>query len=366
MNDRWLRRLRRAGRICAGIAAVLIVAPLSGCSLLDCDYADASFGTASRTETAFAAPGAASRKPRARKIRNEYLEVRASKQADGNGFAFCRMDDVSLWAPFTIETSGGLYSSKGAEQADGAQFCLELDGHMTNPLQYYGMCAQVIQGGLNIYAYNSIVGGSIGSQFFAGATEADIRIQTSGGTMSFLARPSTSSSWTNIATMPFAGQTVALNPAIGASRLKSGARLGFDNTQVLANSDPPAEPPPTPQETYVNGLQDVLFPMVRASHNLGSADVDLDAARAELEAADAALQGALNELIGVGLEFGTEAEQAAIEEELTKALVELRRAREALGERPNTKKALKKLKKAVEAVIRAIEQVRATEAPAPE
>lgn len=361
MNDRWLRRLRRAGRICAGIAAVLIVAPLSGCSLLDCDYADASFGTASRTETAFAAPGAASRKPRARKIRNEYLEVRASKQADGNGFAFCRMDDVSLWAPFTIETSGGLYSSKGAEQADGAQFCLELDGHMTNPLQYYGMCAQVIQGGLNIYAYNSIVGGSIGSQFFAGATEADIRIQTSGGTMSFLARPSTSSSWTNIATMPFSGQTIALNPAIGASRLNKGARLGFDNTQVLANSEPPAAPPPTPQEIYVSQLQDALFAFVRAGHNIGSADADFDTVIAELDEAQESLEDALEDLEGGGPGFGTQAERDALREEILEALGELE-----MGERLNTKKALKQVKKAVEAVIRAIEQVRATEAPAPE
>lgn len=347
-----LSLLPRLGGVLAASSLLFL---LSGCAT---EVADASWATASRTETALAAPEALSRSPRARPIKNEYFEVRAGKGAKGGGFAFSRAD-LSLWAPFRFQTSGGLYSSKGAAQANGGQFCLEVDGRNTRPLQFFGICAQVINNGLNIYAFTSGAGASIGSQFFSGAREADLAIDADGEMMRFLARPGGASSWTTLASIPFSGQNIPLQPAVGASRLSAGARLGLDNMEVISNGDPPP-PARTPQEIYLDLLQNALFPLIRAGHNLGSAEADPATALEEITEADTWLERARSSLEDDPF-FGTEEQRDAIREELERAMEEINRARAALEERINTRKALKKLKKAVEALIRAIEVVRATQ-----
>ena len=145
------------------LAAALLI---SGCGSVHDDFADArGFEGSQAVGVAAARPGVTAAG------KNRYLAFQASRRAT-NGFGFYRLSH-DLWAPFRVEASGGLFDARRAAAADQAIVCVELDARATNPLQFYGICAQSTNGGLNAYAYAHTSASALGSQFYTNATQVD-------------------------------------------------------------------------------------------------------------------------------------------------------------------------------------------------
>lgn len=127
---------------------MLLTLSLTGCVAVEEDGDGGTYAAVrSRSTSGVAAAGAR----RAWAPKDQYLAFLTKRRAS-NSFQFGRLS-CDLWAPFRCETSAGLYDARKAAATDGAIFCMELDGRATDPLQFYGICAQVINGGLNVYAY---------------------------------------------------------------------------------------------------------------------------------------------------------------------------------------------------------------------
>ncbi len=264
----------------------LLTVSLTGCAAVEED-GDGRTYAAVRSRASVGV--AAARARRTRVPKDQYLAILTKRRAE-NSFQFGRLS-CDLWAPFRCETSGGLYDPRKAAATDGAIFCLELDGRATNPLQFYGICSQVINGGLNVYAYSHTSGSPLGSQFFAGATEVDLAIEADGANLRFLARPTGITNWTSLAQFPFAKQTIPLLPALGVSRMNEGALVGFDNAQITSNGTAPALL--RPEQVLSRDIWEAVHPQVRALHLLDGAGPDFPAATAQLTQAQVLLETAI-------------------------------------------------------------------------
>lgn len=211
-----------------GLAATLLV---TGCA--DARYVSVKHGSRDAAREARFAGDAP---------KDRYLKVQSKKQDKPGRMAMVIPCD--LWGPFRWEVSAGLFDPDKAAAADQSIFGTELDGRGAfPPTEFYGISAQVTNGGLNVFAYTHNSPSAIGSQFFAGAGEVTFAIESTGAQLLFQARPRGEKTFTQVATFPFANQQDPLLPSIGVFNLANKGVVGFDEWRLVASSDEPGTPP---------------------------------------------------------------------------------------------------------------------------
>lgn len=220
---------------------------------------------------------------------DHFIQFKGKNREPKNGrLGFIQMPR-ELWQPFCWQTSAGLYDPN--HPATRGIFCTEVGRTGSPPSQYFGMCAQVLGGGLNVYAYAHTSGSALGSMLFAGATEVDFKIEATVNTIIFSARPTGDVSWNQIATHAFSGQAQALFPSIGVSGIGKKQVVGFDNYRVVSNTIP-LDPSGT-ELSVANILWAAADLMIESLHDLDGNNPDYATAATDLAAARAQLNSAL-------------------------------------------------------------------------
>ena len=211
--------------------------------------------------------------------------------ADRSAATALRFDrvPVDLWPPFTWEVTAGLLHPDRRDTIGQGLFGTELDAEGTEPLEFYGLFAQFLNGGMN--AFVSTHDGNQGQQFFPGVTALDLRVTADAMDMHFFVRPRGQGAYQQIATVPYTAPTTALQPAVGMFNVGGGTEVGFDNERLVLNSPPPTAP--SALEAAQARVFDAWSEQLAASQVLDGATPDLAAGVAAVDRAVTALDGAI-------------------------------------------------------------------------
>jgi hypothetical protein len=224
----------------------------------------------------------------ARRAPKDHYAAFAGKRNASNGFAFSRFSH-DLWAPFRYEATAGVYNPRKAAASALCRPCIELD-ERGNFLHFYGVCAQIQPTGIFVYAF-SHESNNLGGQLFTGATDVEMAIEADGANMIFQGRPRGSDTWTTLATIPFAGQTVPLLPAAGAGSMSPGSEVALDNLRIVFDGKAPDNL--RPEQRLARRIWAALLPQIRGVHELDG-NPDYQTAAGELESAAGLMQAAVN------------------------------------------------------------------------
>ncbi len=201
---------------------------------------------------------------------------------------------LDLHPPFRWELKFGLFSPS-TSTGDGI-FGTELDVRGSEPLVFYGLFAQSVNGGLNVFASSNA--GIHGSKFYAGIRIVEAAVEHDGKEMIFFARPAGSDApYDEIARLSVPDLGGPLNATAGAFNIGAG-EVGFDCIRVVKNGNPPE--PVSPEHDAANALFAVAREILEAIYSLdgftpdaaeGGAHIQnaldlLDAAMAQVEALD--------------------------------------------------------------------------------
>jgi hypothetical protein len=269
--------LRHAAAVLFASFAVLALAP--GCPTMK-ELEEAEI--VERTERAAGAG--------AKPAKNRYEAVAARRGSSGAlGFVSIPYD---LWPPFDLSARFGVFDESKAPGIGPGLFGVELDARGTDPLQFYGVYAQYVQGGLNVFLSKRGPGDSgasnIGQRFFADTRIVEVSLSHDGANLVVSARPSGSTAPADVvATLAFV-VTTPLNPGFGAFNIGDRAEIGFDDFELGANGTPPV--PVSPAHAAVTELGTALFRLVSAHNRLDGTDAP------DLPAADVALGEAATRL----------------------------------------------------------------------
>ncbi len=265
------------------ILAVLFALPLAaGCAV---EGETVAVGVSQGSRDAFAAASIAAKVPQDR-----YLRIIGTKKSKTGQAAI--VAPIDLWGPFRCEVKGGLFDVDHTTQANGAIFGMEIDGRGPfPPTEFYGVSSQITGGGLNVYAYTHNSTSSIGSHFFAGATEIELAIDYDGSTFTFLAREPGDLAYQTIATFGLMNQMTPLNPAIGCFNLAKNGVIGFDDFRIVSNGSAPMALAPNVDAARLIG--EATTGAVEAMHRLDGADPDYAGASTDLADAQSKLATAL-------------------------------------------------------------------------
>lgn len=206
-------------------------------------------------------------------------------------YGFCQLPR-DLWAPFQWDVSAGLFKAGMADRVAPGFFCTELDVRDSDPLEFYALCAQPYAGGLNAFA--SSHEGHLGGYFFAGATELDFSIVADVGSLTFLARPSGTKDYVQVAHVPFFLQTGPLLPSIGVSGIKKKGEVGFDHFTVVSNGASPD--PLSAEQEIVKTIWDAIDDQVAALELIDGTTPDFDTAATLVQDSMDTLDDALTDL----------------------------------------------------------------------
>ena len=282
MNAESNSTLRRS----SSRAAALMLCSLSGCGIGEFFGIFASTGKR---------PAQGSQGAPELGAQDRYIKMTGrNKEPAGGRIGFLQVPR-ELWAPFRHETSVGFYDNEHV--ADRGIICTELGRTGSPPSRFFGRCAQILPGGLNVYAYAHTSGSPIGTRMFAGATEVDFAIEADTSTLTFLARESGEPAWLQIATHPFSGQVLPLFPSIGVSGIGKQQVVGFDNYRLVANSPPRA--PQTLEQDLAGAIWLAVDRLIEASHGLDGGAPDFAAAAVDLDAAETHLIAAKTLAAGI-------------------------------------------------------------------
>lgn len=271
-----------------------------------------------------------------KRVREQYVAVTAKRRAQ-DARAFVRIP-LDLWAPFEVAVRFGVFREDRAAGLDGGLFGVELDARGPEPLEFYGLYAQYVNGGLNVFVSKRGPGDAgatnIGQRFFPATLRVDATLAHDGANLVFSARPAgATEAPVVVATLPFA-QNAPLNPGIGAFQIDDRAQVGFSRLRLVANGAPPAPVPA--DEAAIAALFRAAAPIVEARDLLESEAPDTAAALALLDQAapllDAA-KAALESLPDAPKGRASPLEFAVARMEL--AVIALATARNLLGERPD-------------------------------
>jgi hypothetical protein len=203
-------------------ALALAAALASGCDRAQTDVLDEARGAT------FAA--------RAKAPGDRYLALRGRKPAPGSGFVQAPPD---TFAPFDVAVRTGLFDPERVATAEGVRACLELSSVGFDP--FFDVCADYTAAGGGTWNVLAFHGPPVvfltGSAALAGP-EIELRTETDGATLRFHARAAGDPGWIPVAEMPWEDPGVALKPAVGATNLRKGTTIGFDEP-VYASAPPP-------------------------------------------------------------------------------------------------------------------------------
>lgn len=278
--------------------------------------------------------------------KDRYFKLEGKKHEPAGGrVGFIQMPR-ELWAPFRFETSGGLYDLN--HPATQGRFCTEIGRTGSPPSQYYGMCANILPGGLQVYAYAHTSGSALGSVVFAGATEVDFAIETSGSGMTFYSRPTGNPVWVEIATHPFSGQTVPLFPAVGAVGIGKKEVVGFDNFRLVSNS--PSPDAQSSEQIVATALWSAADGMLESMHGLDGTAPDYDAAATDLAQSQSDLAAAKSLVASV-----TDSRlRSKVKTLIRKAQRKLADATSQVGKRKKAGRAIDHLRSSMKSLLKAV------------
>ncbi len=168
------------------------------------------------------------------RTRNTIASILLPASAPAGGFGVASIPR-RLHPPFRWEIRAGAISQSGTPVGPGF-FCMELDVVGSDPLEFYGICAQPVPQGLNVFVIRR-GNNAVGQVLLEGATVVDLGVEADGSTLRFRAA-APGDDPEEVASIPFTGQGVALEPTLGAVDLPSGARVDFDLSRVAFNHLP--------------------------------------------------------------------------------------------------------------------------------
>lgn len=271
-------------------AAVLVLSCLAGCNYGPWEEDDAEI-TTKRAEPP--------EQGKSRSGSTRYVAIAARRGASG-ALAFARVP-LDLWPPFDFSARFGVFRLERAAGIGQGIFGIELDARGTDPLQFYGVYAQYLQGGLNVFVSKRGAADSgavnVGQRLFPDVPVVDVFVAHDGTNLTVSARAADSTGEPLVvATVPFT-VTTPLNPGFGAFNIGDRAEIGFDRFELGTFGNPPAPEPPAHAAT--TSLCAAFFQLLSA-HNrldgtdtpdvagadiaLGNAAEHLDAARQHVEA----------------------------------------------------------------------------------
>lgn len=163
------------------------------------------------------------------------LSIQSKKSGDGTAFGVVRAPR-ELWSPFRWEVRAGSIAPDGASVGPGF-FCAELDDLGTDPLTYYGICAQPVSGGLNVFVIRN-GNNNVGQLFLPGTQVVDFAIEADGETLQFTAGAPGDGTPPVVALIAFPNQSRPLFPTLGCAQMPPGTRADFDLSRVVFNSLP--------------------------------------------------------------------------------------------------------------------------------
>lgn len=225
---------------------------------------------------------------------DEILTIKASGRAAGNAFGFLQAPR-ELWAPFRWEVTAGRLDPDGISVGPGF-FCTELDGKDTDPLEYYGICAQPIGGGLNVFVIRR-GNGNVGQLFLPGADAVEFAVEADGESMVFQARIPGGGPWSTVASIAFSDPGFGLLPSVGASQMPADGQADFDFFRVVSNGSKPGA---TGEELAGEAAWKVVDALLEAGYALDDGADDIGGADAAYAGAEDAVAAALALAGGIG------------------------------------------------------------------
>jgi hypothetical protein len=318
------------------VAVVLVMPLLGGCARADEDSEGITYVSGLRR----VGPSSASVSVQAQAPRDNYLGIRGNRGVT-NGFGFaCVPWDV--WAPFRYEGRVGVFDQTRYAASNLARVAIELDGRATNPLQFYGINSEVINNGLNVFAYSHTSPTAHGSHFFAGAREVEVAIEVIGDTMFFNANVPKGKK-IELASIPFTNQTVPLLPCLGASNLAANGEAAFDFCQITQNGDSPFKL--EEKQVLSKQIWEGLAPTLSAGYKLDGETPDFSEAGADLAEAAPLMETAV--ATAQTFEFGSTKLNKKNRKALEGALKNVRDAIRRVNQQ-NRKKALTEIGAAIQ------------------
>ncbi len=274
---------------------------------------------------------------------DHYLGVQVRGRAPGSGFILLKRN---LWPPFRWEVTYGVY---GGEASSTGTFGSELDAVGSSPLQFYGISAQYVSGGLNVFAASHLSApGTHGSKFYPGVRKVDVAIEHDGSKLRYYSRPhGTGASYDLLAEIDVTGQMLPVRPTVGVFHIEKQDRIGFDHFRVAENGMPPA---PSAEDEAVAKIFQAVDAQVDAFDGVDGETPNPTAAVALLadsrESLDAALAKVDEILAGASGKRSGKTGPAAAKKFLLKARKKLLSAKKKLersGKVKNPARGLKKI-----------------------
>jgi hypothetical protein len=259
------------------LAAGLFLTLAAGC---DRAQTDAIEGARSRAAGGRAAEG------RAKAPVDRYLALRGRKAEPGSAFVQATPD---TWAPFDVSVRTGLFDPDETATANGTRVCLELS--RVDFSVFYDVCADyaAAAGTWSVLAFHGPPATFLAGTLALDGPEIELRAETDGTTLRFHARAAGAKAFVPVSEMPFPVQALPLKAAVGATNLRKGTTVGFDDP-VYASAPAPA--PLSPEAEVAADANACLLQGLAAFLALDGESPDFAAAAAGIAAAGIALADA--------------------------------------------------------------------------
>jgi hypothetical protein len=258
---------------CLALVSLVSFLPLAGCDKVQTDVFIEGRSSDDRAA-----------QPRAKGPIDRHLALRGRKPQPGSGFVQAPPD---TWAPFDVSVRTGLFDARRTATADGTRACLELS--RVDFSVFYDVCADYDAAGGGTWSVVAFHGPPAtflaGSALIAGP-ELELRTETDGATLRFHARAAGAKEWSPVSEMPFPVQTLPLKAAVGATNLRKGTTIGFDDPSYASA---PAPGPLSPEAGIAEDANAALLAGLDAFLALDGPSPDLGAAATALGEAALAL-----------------------------------------------------------------------------
>jgi hypothetical protein len=210
---------------------------------------------------------------------DRYLAMRGKKTAPGIAFLQAPPD---TFAPFDVSVRTGFFDPQRMSTANGLRVCLELSSVDFDP--FFDLCADYSAAGAswNVTAFHGPPAVFLAGSVTLSGPEIELRTETDGTTLRFHAREAGETDWSPVAAMPWTDPGVPLKPSVGATNLRKGTTLGFDDPSY---ESAPAPGPLDAAGQVASATQACLLRGLDAFLALDGAAPDFTSAAAALDAA---------------------------------------------------------------------------------
>jgi hypothetical protein len=217
---------------------------------------------------------------------DRYLAMRGRKAEPGLAFVQATPD---TYAPFDVSVRTGLFDPERMATADGTRVCLELS--TVDFSLFYDVCADyaAASGTWTVLAFHGPPATFLPGTLQLAASEIELRTETDGTTLRFHAREAGAPDFAPVSQMPFPAQAAPLKPAVGATNLRKGTVVGFDDPSYASAAAPG---PLSAEASVAADVNACLLRGLEAFLALDGASPDFAAAAASLAEAALALADA--------------------------------------------------------------------------